>query len=79
MGQVHLNTLIFYLPDMEFYLPRASEQVLVLSPALMVSFMQRGPVLYYGFKAIVSVDLNDFPSIFQKSPALSLQISENNL
>ena len=33
IGQVNLNTLIFYLPNMEFYLPRANGQVLVSSPA----------------------------------------------
>ena len=27
IGQVNLNTLIFYLPEMEFYLPRASASV----------------------------------------------------
>ena len=27
IGQVNLNTLKFYLPDMEFYLPRANASV----------------------------------------------------
>ena len=35
IGQVNLNTLKFYLPDMEFYLPRESGQVLVSSPVLV--------------------------------------------
>ena len=36
IGQVDFNILIFYLPDTRFYLPRASGQALVSSPAIAV-------------------------------------------